>query len=342
MNINYKSKNKNRGKNHSKTNNYKCWNENKENTILYSGELTTNQNEQPTTKVAKHKPFKRIDNQKTPEANKNWSKDFNDLTEKNIKAIRHQVESEKTFEEDAKSTTFSDFGKSEKSTSQKYSKKQSISIPEKRLEDFFLKIPKPDNSFDKIYNAVDEWYIYEEFLHPLIPSLSQNTEIYKSKLINKHLKKPSTSNFKTDSCKAIEYFLKSRGKRNFIDFDSLNDKSDCSNNIGNQINFNKKRKVSSCKKIYESVLTFHDSDNKPHFFKVYNDTETGFDQRYNQILKIMDMDNDVETDEEQLYLAKTFTLDCLRDTIKNFNSKLLINKMRFKRSKTVNPKPRRR
>jgi hypothetical protein len=342
MNISSKSKNKNRVKNHSKTNNYKKWNDDKENTILYSGERTTNQNEQPTTKVVKHKPLKRLENQKTPEANKNSSKDFNDLTEKNIKAIRQQVESEKIFEEDTKSTTFSDYEKSEKSTSHKFSNKKSISIPEKRLEDFFLKIPKPDNTFDKIYNTVDEWYIYEEFLHPLIPSLSDNNEIYKSKLIHRHLKKSSTSNFKTDSCKTIEYFLKGRGKRNFLDFDSLNDKSGCSNSIGEQINFTKKRKVSSCKKIYESVLTFHDSNNKPHFFKVYNDTETGFDQRYSQILKIMDMDNDVETDEEQLYLAKTFTLDCLRDTIKNFNSKLLINKMRFKRSKTVNPRARRR
>jgi hypothetical protein len=345
MNFKPKKRNQSRSKNCSKVNNnHKCT-EDKENFKILSSDRINHEHEHPTTKVRKHKLLKRIVNESTPDVKKNLSKNCNDLTEKYINVIRHRVDSEKKFEEDVISTTFSDYDKSDKSTSHMIlnkEEKKSNSIQEKRLEDIFIKNPRSGNTFDKIYNAIDHWYIYEEFLHPLIPSLSDNNEIYKNNLIHRHFKKSSTANFKTDSCKTIEYFLHGKGKRNFLEFDSLNDKKGFSNKLENQINFTKKRKVSSCKKVYESVLTFHDSDNNPHFFKVYNDNDTGFDDRYNQILKIMEMDNDVETDDEQLYLAKNFTFDNLADTIKNFNTKQLKNKLMFKRSKTVNPRRRRR
>ena len=95
-----------------------------------------------------------------------------------------------------------------------------------------------------------------------------------------------------------------------------------------------RRKVSSCKKVYESHLRFYDEKKNQHHFKVYEDKSIGFDCRYNQILKEQEMDNDVFTDEDQLFLAKMHTYDNLRSVIENFSTRNLKNKMRFKRSRS--------
>ena len=299
--------------------------------------------ENGTTKVRKQKFFKRTENEKTPKQKENSkNKKLNEETEKFIREpdSDHSVKNLKLSEVEGKSsTTFTDAEKSEKSTCHKLQKEEDPKprhARERRLEDLFLKKP-PQNFIDKNDFAVDEWYIYEEFLHPLISSPFENNEIEKNKLIHKYLKKPTTQNYKTDSCKTFQFLLNGTGKRNYLELNSMNDQGQPSNKIADQVNFSKKRKVSSCKKVYESVLIFHDSTSKPHYFKVYNDGETGFDSRYNQILKTMEIDNDVDTDEEQLSLAKNFTHDNIRDTIGSFNIKQLKNKIRFKRSRTARP-----
>jgi hypothetical protein len=329
----------------SKDNRQLKFSEEKENSNIFTNKKNKiDFEENGTTKVRKSRVLidKYIQNPKTPENLKDQSKKSSEETEKipNRNSTEQKQISRENDEENF-STTFSDIENSLSNKSDKdYLNKLKL-IPEKRLEDFFIKKPKADAS-ENDYYAIDQWYIYEEFMHPLIPSISKNTEIYKNKLIQKNFKKPIFQNYKTDSCKTMEFLLSGKGKRNFKEFESFNSESDYSNNISSQVNFMKKRKVSSCKKVYESVLIFHDSSSNPHYFKVYQDNETGFDNRYNQILKTMEMDNDVETDEEQLHLARNYTLDNIRDTIKNFNSKQLRNKIKFKRSRTTNPGRRRR
>lgn len=322
--------------------------ENKENLLLTSyKKYKIDSEENGTTKVRRRRIMinKYVENQKTPQILKAHSEIVNEDTEKLVRRKSSDIREEKKRDENDKvSTTLSDYDISENSKCKKFqkdSKEKPKLFPDKRLEEFFIKKPKTDPLEDD-YFAIDEWHIYEEFLHPLIPSISKNTEVYKNKLIHRHFKNSTTQNFKTDSCKTMEFLLSGKGKRNFIELESFNEQIDSLNNISDQVKFFKKRKVSSCKKVYESVLTFHDSNSRPHCFKVYNDNETGFDNRYNQILKTMEIDNDIETDEEQLYLAKSFTLDNIKDTIESFNSKLLRNKFRFKRSRTTNPARRRR
>jgi hypothetical protein len=172
----------------------------------------------------------------------------------------------------------------------------------------------------------------EEFLHPLIPLERIDSEYYKSTIINKYLKKPQIQKFKTDSCQAMNIFNNPKRK-----FSSFQDGCMSMSLSKNAILFTK-RKISSCKRIYESTLTFFDSNRNLHNFKLYNDNESGFDARFNQILKHMEMDNDVESDEDQLLYAKNYTIDNLRLVMNKFSTKELRNKMKFKRSRSAVPK----
>ena len=327
-------------KNHSKGKSAPTFLDDRENNkMLSKTKIKVCENENGTTKVKK-KVFNSIENELTPALKNELNKKGNEETEKIMRQLDTDCcEKNKKDLEDKFSTTFSDGEKSEKSTCHKLEKdvdRKPKQVPERRLEDFFIKKP-PANYIYTNAPTIDEWYIYEEFLHPLISSPTGNKEIEKSKLMNKYLKKPSIQNYKTDSCKTFQYLFNGSGKRNFLELNSLKNEDKAHTKLIDKVNFVKKRKISSCKKVYESTLVFHDSNSKPHYFNVYNDSETGFDNRYNQILKIMEIDNDIDTDEEQLYLAKNFTLDNIKETMKNFNTRQLKNKIRFKRSRTARP-----
>lgn len=327
-------------KNHYKRTSAPTFYDDKENNkILSRTKIKVNESQNGTTNV-KNKVFKRIENELTPKLKNEYKKNALEETEKILRHLdTDYCEKNKKDIEDKSSTILSDCEKSEISTCHKLEKevdRKTKQIHERRLEDFFIK--KPTGKFiDSNASTIDEWYIYEELLHPLISSPTGNKEVEKKILIKKHLKKPSIQNYKTDSCKTYQYLFNGSGKRNFLELNSLYDEEKAPTKLIDQVKFANKRKISSCKKVYESILVFHDSKNYSHSFNVYNDSETGFNNKYNQILKIMEIDNDIDTDEEQLYLAKNFALDNLNDTIKNFNTRQLNNKMRFKRSRTTRP-----
>jgi hypothetical protein len=49
----------------------------------------------------------------------------------------------------------------------------------------------------------------------------------------------------------------------------------------------KKKKISSCKKIYESFINFTDDNTKKISFKIYKDADIGLEkEHFNKILKI--------------------------------------------------------
>lgn len=215
-----------------------------------------------------------------------------------------------------------------KITSGKF-RSRSVSITkfkDRRLEEIFFKKPKIKYSFHDCY-AVNFDYVQEEFLHPLIPNECINDDIYKTKVIRKYIRNPLLPKFSTDSVVVNR-------KRTFSQMNMQSSASNfkLSHNLRNLPL--KRRKVSSVKKTYESTLTFFDENKKPYYFKIFEDKTVGFDFRYDQILKEMEFDNDVATDEEQLYLAKKYTLDSLRQAMENFSFKSLRNKMRFKKSRS--------
>jgi hypothetical protein len=201
------------------------------------------------------------------------------------------------------------------------------------IEDFFIKKPKHKVCISD-YFKVDQWNLKETFLHPLIPYSMRNKDEFKILICHDYLRKPQKNLFKTQPKINIEFAEVSRPqKRKFSELAEL--PSSKNNNINK---FFSRRKVSSCKKIYESFVTFTDENKQPHAFKVYEDVSIGFDCRFNQVLKEQEMDNDVYTDEEQLKLAKSHTFDHLRNEIENFSTKNLKNKMHFKRSRSCNLK----
>jgi hypothetical protein len=56
------------------------------------------------------------------------------------------------------------------------------------------------------------------------------------------------------------------------------------------------------KKIYSSEFQF-ESENENQNFRLFNDNDIGFSQRWQQQLKCAEMDDDVDTDEDQLQAA---------------------------------------
>jgi hypothetical protein len=230
---------------------------------------------------------------------------------------------EKRYKEDKLSSTSKvkniqkdeDLERTINSTEKKFSKSFSLSddVKDYKLEKRFIKKPERKRLF---YNyTVDTWNLKEEFLHPLVPITKINNSPYKISLAHKIFKKPSLQNYKTDS--NLSY------KRKFSEL--LTEEYPL-----------KLRKVSSVKRIYESILNLFDDYQKNHFFKIYDDIQVGFDDRYDQILKHMEFDNDQFTDDDQIKMAKEHSWDTIESTIEKFSFKLLRNKMHFKRSKSAN------
>jgi hypothetical protein len=160
--------------------------------------------------------------------------------------------------------------------------------------------------------------------------------MFKLKLIEQELKKENKPKYKTDSCNMMKNL---RMKRSYSEFQEtsysyglLSGRNLYQNNDKlNMPNLLKFRKISSVKKVYESTLTFYDDNQNKFFFKVYADDDIGFDSKYDDALIVMDIDNDTNTDEEQLEIGIDRTIENLRDTINNFKKRKLHNKMRIKK-----------
>jgi hypothetical protein len=272
--------------------------------------------------------FRKNYQEETEKNQKRSSKKILEVVEKTPSIQKNNEAEKKTLENSDQFKERENYIDLFKITSGKF-RSRSVSMTkfkERRLEEIFFKKPKKKYCFSDYY-AVNLDNIQEEFLHPLIPNICMNDDRYKTKVIREYIRNPLLSNFNTDSVVANR-------KRTFSQMSSQSNSSShkLSNNLNNLPQ--KRRKVSSVKKIYESTLTFVDENKKPHYFKIYEDRTVGFDFRYDQILKEMEFDNDVATDDEQLYLAKKYTLDSLRQAMENFSFKSLRNKMRFKRSRS--------
>lgn len=128
--------------------------------------------------------------------------------------------------------------------------------------------------------------------HKYLPPFLKNNEKYKMNLI-KYLRNGIFPNSKTETCKYSYYnkvrtSLKSKGK--FILLEQ------------------KKRKINSTKKIYSNERFFFKYklnngemvNTTPVYFKFYKDDDIGFFSEWQHPLKEAEMDDDVDTDEEQL------------------------------------------
>jgi hypothetical protein len=167
--------------------------------------------------------------------------------------------------------------------------------------------------------------------HPYLPMKYKNDERYKKKLIN-FLRGPQGEAIKTET-------QKFNLKRKFSQAFDGNLSKFCEN-FGGQL-----RKVNSEKKIFESHIAFYDNRAlqklektqmkpiSPQYFKYYYDKQIGFSAKWQHQLKNSDMDDDVETDEDQLRAADRHTSrelgDGIRYYLKNKNNVRNINLLKL-------------
>jgi hypothetical protein len=137
-----------------------------------------------------------------------------------------------------------------------------------------------------------------------LPKKLKNDDVYKQKLIS-YLRKPTHSDNKTDTCKFVRY-------RKFSDLYGTYKIFKLDGNVTKFCNiFNmKRRKISSEKKIYEAELPFEPntlsekiSGCPNQYFKFYWDRDIGFSKTWQRPIKSSEMDDDVETDTDQLSTA---------------------------------------
>lgn len=129
-------------------------------------------------------------------------------------------------------------------------------------------------------------------LHKYLPPFLKNNEKYKMNLI-KYLRKGILQNLKTDTCKYANYEKSKLSTKSKSEFSLLEQK---------------KRKVHSTRKIYSNEHFFFNYklingetvDTIPVYFKFYKDNDIGFFTEWQQPLKEAEMDDDVDTDNEQL------------------------------------------
>lgn len=200
------------------------------------------------------------------------------------------------------------------------------------LENMFIN--KPRDPLKEVFSLSDD-NIDEQLLHPVVSISKCHVDNYRLGMILTYLKKPGMPKFKTDSCQQMTQLR----KRTFNDFSNNSHTFQKPGNKFNLIyeeNSLKIRKVSSCKKVYESVLNLYDKYNKSLPFKIYTDSDIGFDHRYDGCLRHMDFDNDVDTDDEQMYNAIDHTVSNMESTVKNLNTKLLSRKLIPKTKKKKN------
>ena len=134
---------------------------------------------------------------------------------------------------------------------------------------------------------------YSKILHEYLPEKYKNNEKYKLNLF-KYLRKPSISNNKSLSCKNALY------KEYLEKFDGNITK----NNINEYYIIKKKNKIFSCSKYYKSEHSFYDKKGNENFFYFYCDNDIGFFHKWQKPLHITSMDDDVESDDQQIKYAK--------------------------------------
>jgi hypothetical protein len=181
-------------------------------------------------------------------------------------------------------------------------------------EVFNLKSPNDYKNFKLIKNN-EQIITPSNQTHELLPTYLKNNEKYKTRLM-KYLRKPEFSNCKTETRKNFQY----RKHSNAFDGNITKYYS----NFGM-----KRRKINSEKKMYETEHAFEDNranlqklSSKEKlsapYFKFYLDKEIGFDSKWQIQLKESEMDDDVETDSEQLQAATRHILREINEGIRGY------------------------
>ena len=129
--------------------------------------------------------------------------------------------------------------------------------------------------------------------HEFLPEKYKNNEKYKINLF-KYLRNPSISNNKSLSCKYALY------KKKCEKFDGNITK----NNLNEYFILKKKIKIFSCMKDYLSEHSFCDNNGNYNYFYFYSDNDIGFSSKWQKPLHIASMDDDVESDDQQIKYAK--------------------------------------
>ena len=168
-----------------------------------------------------------------------------------------------------------------------------------------------NQSYEYMYNLSKNKYFYNEEEHLNIPTNKYlpekfiNNEKYKINLF-KFLRSNKISDNKTENCKFFNYFNNN--------YDNDNNKR-----LSKKFFSLKNKKIYSNQKIYNTKHGFFDSKNKiKKYFNFYRDNEVGFNFKWQKPLAIKSMDDDVNTDDEQLSLAKDFINKQIKEGIKKF------------------------
>ena len=145
----------------------------------------------------------------------------------------------------------------------------------------------------------------------IIPFNKINNENFKIKALNQ-IRKPSFKDNKSVNCKLYEYGRKS------YNFGKIIVKLDGNLTKFSEIYDFKRKKAFSGRKYFQGEHTFVDDEGKKHSFNIYTEIDIGFSKEWQRKIKIMKMDDDVNTDEEQLMLADECILDDLKESFEEF------------------------
>ena len=163
----------------------------------------------------------------------------------------------------------------------------------KNYKDYDLIIDKNE---EEHLNIPTNKFLPEEFI---------NDEKYKINLF-KFLRSNKISDNKTENCKFFNYF-------------NNNDNNDNNKHLSKKFFSLKNKKFYSNQKIFNIKQCFIDSKTKTKkYFNFYRDNEVGFNFKWQKPLAIKSMDDDVNTDDEQLSLAKDFINKQIKEGIKKF------------------------
>lgn len=146
-------------------------------------------------------------------------------------------------------------------------------------------------------------------LHEFLPTKYKDDEDYKIKLF-KYLRKSENSNNKTDSCSLARYLkFTETYDGNLTKFE----------NFSNVPFYKKKKKSLSCMKIYKTEQFFYDGKGKKNFFNFFVDKDIGFTSKWQQQIHLTEMDDDVNTDDEQLKYAERHCMLELAEGVHDFS-----------------------
>ncbi len=205
----------------------------------------------------------------------------------------------------------------DKNNSSHYTPRKPKADLEKKISKLSLRSPDDYKIYGLKINSQTQTYSSPSHVtHAYLPLRLKDDEKYKKKLLN-YIRGPKADLLKTDTQKA-------NLKRKFSEaFD------------GNLSRFHrthggKIRKICSEKKLFESHKSFFDNrafgnleqtktkPDSPQYFKYYYDKDIGFPAKWQHQLKSAEMDDDVETDEDQLRAADRHTSRELGEGIRYF------------------------